>query len=159
MIPPSLKAMAALEIHSYPGPSAEDLRQFCLMTGGTSVGGDTQRGQGGRMRQMDAQQLAFGTIRFRHDSVKPTAEYVLVRDRHRAHRYQQPGTNPHLLRFLLEDVWALPQPGLVVEITGSAQGLALSKEQRTDIMQSIMMAAQKMDGWIVTGVAHVCLVI
>lgn len=70
---------------------------------------------------------------------------------HLTYRFQKPGTNPHLLRYLLEDVWKLPTPQILVEITGSAQGLQLSKEDRTDINESIFSIAKKMRGWVVTG--------
>jgi hypothetical protein len=143
--------MSMLEIHNYKGPSAEEVRKFCLMTGGAQLGGDLSGTDEWKITDKDAQEIAYGDIRFKHDSDRSTAKYALVRDRKRVHRYQQPGTNPHLLRFLLEDVWALPAPRLIIEVTGSAQGLVLNIDQRTDIMQSIMTAAEKMDGWVITG--------
>ena len=54
-------------------------------------GGDSRHGS-----------VVSGEVSFRLDSAKATAKFCKVSDRRRLHRYQEPKTNPHLLRFLLE---------------------------------------------------------
>lgn len=141
-LPPSFKR----EQIDYPTPTAEEVRRFCFQTGGMLQGGGVSQAMQGS--------FAFGLLNFDQSSAalgQNPAKYAMVTDRRRVHRFQQPGTNPHLLRFLLEDVWQLYQPRLLIDVTGSAQGIALDKIQWAAIVKAVMGAAKNMNGWVFTG--------
>ena len=56
----------------------------------------------------------------------------------------------HLLRFLTKQ-WKLPDPGIIVQVTGSAQGFDLPPNLVTPITEGIVEAASVAEAWIITG--------
>ena len=55
----------------------------------------------------------------------------------------------HLLRFLTKQ-WKLPDPGIIVQVTGSAQGFDLPPNLVTPITEGIGEAASVAEAWIIT---------
>ena len=56
----------------------------------------------------------------------------------------------HLLRFM-QNSWRLPRPGILLQITGSAQGFDLPNAMVPPITQGVVHAAMTANAWIVTG--------
>jgi hypothetical protein len=66
------------------------------------AGGSQKNAEGPGGGDSHHDSVVSGEVSFRIDSTKATAKFCKVSDRRRLHRYQEPQTNPHLLRFLLE---------------------------------------------------------
>lgn len=60
-------------------------------------------------------------------------------------------TNPHLLRFMLEHVWEVTRPKLIITVTGGAQDFHLPTKRMELLMQGLTEAAKTMDAWFFSG--------
>ena len=83
----------------------------------------------------------FGTLNFVRNRREAKADFLRVRDTAPIH---------HLVRFLKKH-WGLPDPGIVMQITGSAQSFDLPPNLVKPITEGIVEAASVSDAWIITG--------
>ena len=83
----------------------------------------------------------YGVVNFIRNRREAKADFLRVLD-----------TAPvnHLLRFMTKQ-WRLPPPGIIVQITGSAQGYVLPTNLVTPITEGIVEAASVAKAWIITG--------
>lgn len=59
--------------------------------------------------------------------------------------------NPHLVRFLLERVWGVKRPKLLITVTGGARDFELGNEQKDELLQGLTEAAKSVGAWFITG--------
>ena len=85
--------------------------------------------------------IDYGVINFVRNRREAKADFLRVAD-----------TVPvsHLLRFMTRH-WRLSDPGIIVQVTGSAQGFDLPANLVTPITEGIVAAANVADAWILTG--------
>ena len=60
-------------------------------------------------------------------------------------------TSPYLLRFLVEHIWNVRRPKLVLTITGGADEFQLAVGLKDEILRGLMDVAKSMQAWIITG--------
>ena len=85
--------------------------------------------------------IDYGVINFVRNRREAKADFLRVGHTVPVH---------HLLRFLTKQ-WKLPDPGIIVQVTGSAQGFDLPPNLVTPITEGIVEAASVAEAWIITG--------
>ena len=55
------------------------------------------------------------------------------------------------VKDLLLNTWRLPQPSVIISVTGGARELGLKKEQKEAFMEGLMTAVRTTRAWVVTG--------
>jgi len=83
----------------------------------------------------------YGVINFVRNRREAKADFLRVQDGAKVN---------HLLRFLTKQ-WRLPDPGIIVQITGSAQNFDLPPNLVTPITEGIVAAASVAEAWVITG--------
>eukprot|EP00961_Rhodomonas_salina_P279323 3773476-Rhodomonas_salina.1 len=51
-------------------------------------------------------------------------------------------TNPHLIRFLLEQVWGIERARVLITVTGGAMGMDLDAENKEELLRGVMETAK-----------------
>ena len=59
-------------------------------------------------------------------------------------------TNPLLVRFLMERVWNMPKPRLVLSVTGGAKDFNMTNNKKDRLMLGLTGVAKAMDAWVIT---------
>ena len=85
--------------------------------------------------------LDWGRVNFIRHRRSAKSDYIRIPDNVDAR---------HLLRFIKQQ-WRLPEPGILLHITGSAQNFDLPSKLVTPITAGVVHAAMVARAWIVTG--------
>ena len=62
--------------------------------------------------------------------------------------------NVHLMRYIVENVWHLPRPEVIISVTGGAQHFDLAAADKDKILRGIMEGTRHLNPWFITGGTH-----